>query len=610
MNAMLKKGVVVVLMSLVGWGVTNAMAGQPSFTQVLQGTLDGQRGFIYNGGQTYAKPAFGDVDGDGDLDMYVGHWGALTFFRNDGTSHDPLWTFQGRNPLGISAGWTSPAFCDIDDDGDADLFVAGEYLNLLFYRSDRGVLTLVTDNFAPGAGGTRVPAFGDLDGDGDFDMFVTDFSNAISPIYFFENIGTPQMAEWSESHITSNWQGIQSGMRARLSFGDLDGDGDYDLLVSDIGKTPDVRYYENKGTRYAPSFPSHVTIVTPTYPGGGYLRCQPSFSDMDRDGDLDIVVVALGSAQASSAGWVNYFENKGTPQTYSFTASANVENAIPFILSENPVGTVADLNGDGYDDIPCGDVECGIMYFQQNRTGIHIAPGSITTTPGAAITFQAEGYTAPVAWTFAKNSSGASPLVPSGSTASYTAGAAVGTVDAIEVRDSTGKIGRAYVNVISPSQLSASGKAVVIAGRKADDPLWASTNNLAHYVFRTLLYRGFSKENVLYLNPQTGQDVDGNGNLSDDIDGASCLAAAQQALTTFAQGSPNLFVYLIDHGEADALGANGRFRLREAGVTRRPPAPLRRWARTQSTFTPRIFGAAWRTRSKPTSTRPSRTSGW
>jgi hypothetical protein len=107
---------------------------------------------------------------------------------------------------------------------------------------------------------------------------------------------------------------------------------------------------------------------------------------------------------------------------------------------------------------------------------------------------------------------------------------------------------------------------VVIAGRKADDPLWASTNNLAHYVFRTLLYRGFSKENVLYLNPQTGQDVDGNGNSGDDIDGASSLAAAQQALTTGVTaggGCSTLFVYMIDHGEADSTGANGRFRLNE-----------------------------------------------
>ncbi|NQU44497.1 hypothetical protein HQ520_14495 [bacterium] len=142
----------------------------------------------------------------------------------------------------------------------------------------------------------------------------------------------------------------------------------------------------------------------------------------------------------------------------------------------------------------------------------------------------------------------------------------MGVTDVIEARDSTGAVGRAYVNVISSSALGASGKAVVLAGRKPNDPLWETTNNLSHFIYQMLLFRGFSKENVRYLNPVVNQDVDGNGS-ADDIYAASSRAALEEALTTFAAGSPQLFVYLIDHGLADAeTGTNGSIRCNETEV--------------------------------------------
>ena len=84
------------------------------------------------------------------------------------------------------------------------------------------------------------------------------------------------------------------------------------------------------------------------------------------------------------------------------------------------------------------------------------------------------------------------------------------------------------------------------------------TDYLADLAFNTLLYRGYGKANIQYLNPVTNQDVDGNSHV-DDIDGETTWANAAWAFTNWAVGTDRLFIYLVDHG-GDSSGA-GYFRL-------------------------------------------------
>jgi hypothetical protein len=75
--------------------------------------------------------AFGDVDRDGDLDLYVTNYGPNTLWRNRGDG-----TFEDRTEAaGVAAGgWSSAAgFFDADADGDLDLYVA-RYLDFAFDR--------------------------------------------------------------------------------------------------------------------------------------------------------------------------------------------------------------------------------------------------------------------------------------------------------------------------------------------------------------------------------------------------------------------------------------------------------------------------------------------
>src|SRR5262249_52857627 len=97
-------------------------AGTPSVADYRLRTKD----FISNlDGGNNPPAAFVDIDGDGDADLYVGSLeGSLWFFRNTGTSQSPSFTLVDTVTAGVSGGFNyAPAFVDIDGDGDKDLFI-------------------------------------------------------------------------------------------------------------------------------------------------------------------------------------------------------------------------------------------------------------------------------------------------------------------------------------------------------------------------------------------------------------------------------------------------------------------------------------------------------
>ena len=133
--------------------------------------------------------AAADHDGDGDLDLFFAHW------RNPWNSFRPptqyLWRNDGRGryedvsdmvPLRLSAAPGSkaqqnfsytPTFADIDDDGDPDLLLAGDFGSSQVLRNDGGAaFTDITDAAITDENGMGA-AVGDVDRDGDQDWFVT-----------------------------------------------------------------------------------------------------------------------------------------------------------------------------------------------------------------------------------------------------------------------------------------------------------------------------------------------------------------------------------------------------------------------------------------------------
>ncbi len=234
-----------------------------------------------------ASPSFIDIDNDGDLDAFVGNSaGDTLFFRNTGSTTSANFVVEANNfGLDNVGASSTPSFADIDGDGDLDAFIGNGNGKTEFFRNTGSASTPTfvaeIDNFGLTDSGTFAsPSFVDIDNDGDLDAFIGErFGNTL----FFRNTGTASAPSFVGE--ANNFGLSDSGGFATPTFADVDKDGDYDAFVGESGGQ--VLFFRNTGTAEAPSFTAETLNLGIT--GVDYFA-KPTFADIDGDGDLDAFV--------------------------------------------------------------------------------------------------------------------------------------------------------------------------------------------------------------------------------------------------------------------------------------------------------------------------------
>jgi hypothetical protein len=235
----------------------------------------------------YSAPAFGDVDGDGDKDLVVGErTGLFRTFRNDGGSFSELTGTANPFNLVDVGSYSTAVFVDIDGDGDSDLVSGSTTGTFRTFINRGGVFTEATGAGNPlnglDAGTASTPAFADLDNDGDLDLVSGEFTGSLVA---YDNVGGVFTALIGAANP---FDGLDFATFSAPSSTDVDGDGDDDLLVSNsIG---DISLFRNNGG-------SFVGFVGETSPFAGIATlgntANPTFVDIDGDGDNDVVIGQL-----------------------------------------------------------------------------------------------------------------------------------------------------------------------------------------------------------------------------------------------------------------------------------------------------------------------------
>ena len=220
-------------------------------------------------------------------------------------------------------------------------------------------------------GDNAVPAFFDVDNDGDQDLFIGCYRNqnySAASIYFFENTGSSTEPQFE--FVTDDYRSLstENYVNIKPKFADMNRDGKTDLVFSaQTGTVTQLYYILNTGTSSA-NFSGSIIAAGFTV---SWREENITPVDVNRDGKTDLIVGRLNGA-------LDYWKNTGTASAPAFTLEqANYLNLSATVLRQSPAVAIGDLNYDGKDDLIYGD-QSGILTLISNFRNAVDASGSIT----------------------------------------------------------------------------------------------------------------------------------------------------------------------------------------------------------------------------------------
>lgn len=318
-----------------------------------------------------------DYDNDGDLDLFFANGAPLKTLRKDAPKfHNRLLAGDGKGNFTDAtekAGLAGTGFDvgaavgDFDNDGCADLFVAGVHRNTLYRNTCKGAFIDVTEpaGLAPRPDAGHGPlwavsaAWADVNGDQKLDLFVVNYlawSYEKEPVCEFEGRGeychpryykgTPNQLFLNNGDGTFRDVSAESGIRAQVGKGmgvgvaDFDLDGKPDLFVSN-DKTFNFFFHNRGGGKFEErafelgvALPEHGEMIS----GMGV-----DFRDADNDGYPDISLVALDLETFP------LYRNTGKGEFAEATGPSGLASLSRKMAGYGP--SLVDLDNDGWKDL-------------------------------------------------------------------------------------------------------------------------------------------------------------------------------------------------------------------------------------------------------------------
>jgi MYXO-CTERM domain-containing protein len=322
------------------------------------------------------KVELADVDGDGWLDVILANGRSYStpgapepsrVFRNraDWAGTPPYFEEITPAVFGTAVGHARVVKArDIDGDGDDDLFVGNTYGDpSRLYRRDAGGWTDVTAAQLPaGTPWVGDADFGDVDGDGDLDLVLADWGPSIATgapprLYLNDAAGTFTDATIPRMPTTL----VEWSWE--LDLADVDGDFDLDLLVAAKNGTGSFLYVNDGTGTFTDVSPGQL----PQF-GNNY---ETELMDIDRDGDLDLVTLNDGTSLRD-----HVFENDGAGTFTDVSATALAGTANP--QADDNQAAFLDVDSDGD-----ADLLIGRLGPQGDRLLINDGTGAFTVESGA-----------------------------------------------------------------------------------------------------------------------------------------------------------------------------------------------------------------------------------
>lgn len=359
------------------------MAGDPYYLLENDGGIfvdvTGQSGLVLTTPNTLSA-TFDDYDGDGDLDLFLGHHSAPgredteTLWRNMGDGTFESYSIQsgiagtllGEDGTGDNLTLTdytfTPNLSDVDGDGDRDLLMAADYgTSQVFINEGNGTFTRTTDKAVITDEAGMGAAVGDYDNDGDMDWFVSSiYGGDLTGNRLYRNDGNGVFEDVTVA------AGVDHGFWGWGScFADFDNDGYLDIFhvngffLSGFEDDP-VRFFHANGDG---TFTERAADIGLTDNGQGRgIACH----DADRDGDLDIVLVN------NSENYLIYYRNDLSNSNHYLgikleSTGANRHGIGAWITVTTPLGSQV------------REIHAGNNYVSQNPAEAHFGLASATT---------------------------------------------------------------------------------------------------------------------------------------------------------------------------------------------------------------------------------------